>query len=361
MQTGIIGLPYSGKSTILNTITGSNYETGLSATQTSPNIGVAHVPDGRLDHLTEIYKPKKTINAELIFSEIPSKQDGEIFSGENISHLQQLDALIIVVRAFKNQSVPHISGSIDFERDLEKITFDLLFSDINLIEKRILKIQDSFSGMKSSDRDKANKTIETLKNIQSDIEKGIPIRSMDLSDHKKLALSDTFLISSLPLMVIINIDEKDIENSSIIHEKTIEIINEKANESAVICAELEEEISKLLDEDQDEMRKELNIEVSGLERAIQLTYASLGLISFITVGEDEVRAWTIKANTTAQKAASAIHSDIAKGFIRAEVVSYNDYIKYNSMVEIKNKGLLRKEGKEYTIKDGDIVNYLFSV
>ena len=171
MQTGIVGLPFSGKTTIHNSITGSNIETGINNTQKSPNLGVAHVPDKRLEHLTKIYTPKKTIQAELMFSDIPVKRDGEIFYGENISHLQKMDALLVVVRAFTDESIPHIDGSVDLERDLEKITFDLIFSDISLIDRRIMNIQDSMKRVKANERAKSLKTIESLKNIQGEFEK----------------------------------------------------------------------------------------------------------------------------------------------------------------------------------------------
>ena len=361
MQTGIVGLPFSGKTTIHNSITGSNIETGINNTQKSPNLGVAHVPDKRLEHLTKIYTPKKTIQAELMFSDIPVKRDGEIFYGENISHLQKMDALLVVVRAFTDESIPHIDGSVDLERDLEKITFDLIFSDISLIDRRIMNIQDSMKRVKANERAKSLKTIESLKNIQGEFEKGIPLRNKKLSEQEKLVLSDTFLLSKLPLMIVVNIDEKDIKHSSEIQKLTQKVIKDKASESAVICGLIEEELSKLSFKEQSELRKELNFDISGLDKTIHLTYSSLGLVSFITVGEDEVRAWTISQATSAEKAASVIHSDISKGFIRAEVVSYNDFIKFDSMVQIKNKGLLRKEGKDYKIQDGDIVNYLFSV
>ena len=361
MQTGIIGLPSAGKTTICNALTGKHTPTGGSNIQKSPKLGTAHVPDQRLEHLTEIYKPKKTIQAELIFSEIPSQPNGEIFYGKSVEYLQKMDAIISVVRGFKNESVPHLSGTVNFIRDIEKINFDIMFFDISLLDRRIDRINKLIKGMRSAERNLSLKKIENLKVIQEDLEKGIALRDRNLSTQESEAISDTFLVSRLPLLTIVNIDETDLNNAEEIQKEVSSVIDSKLSGSMVMCALLEEELSKLSFGDATELRTGLNMETSGLENIIKLTYSVLGLVSFITVGSDEVRAWTVSNGTPAKEAARVVHSDIAKGFIRAEVVSYKDFICEGSMAKIRDKGLLRKEGKDYLVKDGDIVNYLFSI
>ncbi|MBU87761.1 MAG: DUF933 domain-containing protein [Dehalococcoidia bacterium] len=361
MQTGIIGLPSAGKTTICNALTGNNTPTGGSNIQKSPKLGIAHVPDRRLEELSEIYKPKKTIQAELNFSEIPSQLSGEIFHGKSVEYLQKMDAIISVVRGFNNESVPHLSGTVNFIRDIEKINFDIMFFDISLLDRRIDRINKLIKGMRSAERTLSLKKIENLKIIQEDLEKGIALRDRHLSPQESEAISDTFLVSRLPLLTIVNIDEKDLDQTEEIQKEVSSVIDSELSGSMVMCALLEEELSKLSFGDAKELRTDLNMKTSGLENVIKLTYSVLGLVSFITVGSDEVRAWTVSNGTPAQEAARVVHSDIAKGFIRAEVVSYEDFICERSMAKIREKGLLRKEGKDYLVKDGDIVNYLFSI
>jgi GTP-binding protein YchF len=361
MKIGIIGLPSSGKTTIFNSLTRGKADVGGFGATRSTNVGVAHVPDERVDILTKMFKSKKTIYAEVMYVDLPGSTSGELFEGEALAQLQQVDAILHVARAFEDGSVPHLEATVDYRRDIEKVSFDILFADIALLERRVERITKGLKTLKVADRDDAEKNIETLKRLQSDLEGGIAIRDRDLEPSEIKAISDTFLLSSLPLLVALNIGEDDIANTVELEQNMAGLLNGRSTGGAAICGSLEAELAGMIKEEEDEMRAGLDAGEPGLSRMIKLSYKVLGLNSFLTVGEDETRAWTIPIGALAPKAASVIHSDIERGFIRAETVGYDDFIECGTMAEARNRGQFRQEGREYVVKDGDIVNFLFSV
>lgn len=364
MRIGIIGLPGSGKTTVFNALTRGTAESGSFGGNRSANIGVAHVPDERLDKLTEIFNPKRTVPAEVTYVDLPGARttdSADLFSGEALGHLQRVDALLHVVRAFDNPAVAHALGSVDHKRDIEKVNFDILFADISLLERRIERIKDSMKGLKSQERTKAEKNIEILKALQEEMENGVAARDKNFTEEEVQAISDTFLLSKLPLLVALNVGESDLERSSELQEELVALLSGEKSGGAALCGRLEEELAQMDPEEEAEMRSGLEAGESGLERMIKLSYEVLGLISFLTVGEDEVRAWTIQRDTSAPRAAGAVHSDIERGFIRAETVSYDDFIAAGTMAKARTNGALRQEGRDYVVQDGDIVNFLFSV
>ncbi len=364
MRIGIIGLPGSGKTTVFNALTRGTAQSGSFGGNRSANIGVAHVPDERLDRLTEIFKPKRTVPAEVTYVDLPgahSADSADLFSGEALGHLQRVDALLHVVRAFDDPSVPHALGDIDHRRDIEKVNFDVLFADISLLERRIERIRDGMKGLKSQERVQAGKNIEVLQALQAEMEDGTAAREKGFSEEELAAISDTFLLSRLPLLVALNVGEDDLGRAEELETELAGLVSGNNSGGAVLCGRLEEELAQMSPEEEAEMRSGLEAGESGLERMIRLSYSVLGLISFLTVGEDEVRAWTIAEDTAAPQAAGAVHSDIERGFIRAETVSYDDFMAAGSMAQARSNGALRQEGRDYVVQDGDIVNFLFSV
>lgn len=364
MRIGIIGLPGSGKTTVFNALTRGSAASGSFGGNRSANIGVAHVPDERLDRLTDIFKPKRTVPAEVTYVDLPGSHTGDgtdLFTGESLGQLQRVDALLHVVRAFNDPSVPHVLNSVDHRRDIEKVNFDILFADISLIDRRIDRIKEAMRGMKSPERIQAEKNIDVLHAIQKEMEDGTAARDRTYSEEEIGAISDTFLISRLPLLVALNVDEEGLEQSDVLEKELETLLPGKKSGGAVLCGSLEEELAQMSPEEEAEMRSGLDAGESGLRRMIRLSYQVLGLISFLTVGEDEVRAWTIEEATEAPRAASAVHSDIERGFIRAETVGYQDFIGAGSMAQARTNGTLRQEGRQYVVQDGDIINFLFSV
>ena len=297
----------------------------------------------------------------MTYVDLPGSISGELFEGDALSQLQQVDAILLIARAFEDESVPHMDGSVDYRRDIEKVAFDIIFADIALLERRIERLTDGQNKMKVADREQAVKNVETLKRLQTELEDGTAFRERELDDAESKAISDTFTISSLPLLVALNIDENAIADTASLEQELAGILTGKSTGGAVICGSLEAELVGMPAEEEAEMRAGLDAGESGLSRMIKLSYEVLGLNSFLTVGEDEVRAWTISAGTLAPMAAGTVHSDIERGFIRAETVAYDDFIECGSMAEARNRGQYRQEGRDYVIKDGDIVNFLFSV
>jgi GTP-binding protein YchF len=361
MKIGILGLPSSGKTTIFNSLTRGKADTGGFGASRSANVGVAHVPDERVDILTKMYKSKKTIYAEVTYVDLPGSTSGDLFEGEAMAQLQQVDAILHVARGFEDESVPHLEGTVDYKRDIEKVSFDILFADIALLERRIERLEKGLPKLKVADREESVKNIETLKRLQGDLENGIPFRDRELESSETKAISDTFTLSSLPLLVALNIGEDDIANTAELEGQLAELLDGKLTGGAAICGSLEAELVGMEAEEEAEMRAGLDAGEPGLSRMIKLSYKVLGLNSFLTVGEDETRAWTVNIGALAPKAAAVIHSDIERGFIRAETVAYQDFIDCGTMAEARNRGLFRQEGREYVVQDGDILNFLFSV
>ena len=363
MKLGIVGLPNVGKSTMFNSITKAGAECANYPFCTiEPNVGVVPVPDERLDELTKMYNPQKTTHAVVEFVDIAGlvkgASKGEGLGNKFLSHIRETDAIVEVVRCFENENIVHVDGSVDPIRDIETINLELIFSDIETVNKRLDKAKKNLKADK-----KYQEEIDLLEKIKESLENGISARAIDFSEDEKVLVKEMFLLTTKPILYIANISEEQIENAE--NDPIVEKVKEYAkNENAEViplCVKIEEELSGLDENDKQEMLEALGLEESGLDKVIKKSYDLLGLMSFLTAGEPEVRAWTIKKGTTAPKAAGKIHSDIERGFIKAEIVSYDDLIKEGSMTACKEKGLVRSEGKEYIMQDGDIVLFKFNV
>ena len=364
MKLGIVGLPNVGKSTLFNALTNAGAQAANYAFCTiEPNIGVVSVPDKRLDALCEMYHPLKVTPATIEFVDIAGlvkgASKGEGLGNKFLSHIREVDAIVHVVRCFDNDDIMHVDGSVDPARDIDTINLELILSDVEILSRRIDKTQKALKGDKSLASELA-----FFERVKEALDNGICARAIEMTSDEKALLDTVDLLTSKPVIYACNMSEGDfssgIENNAR-YKAVKEIAEKEGSEVLPICAELEAQIAELSDDEKELFLSELGITSGGLDLLIEKSYDLLGLISYLTAGTPEVRAWTIKKGTKAPQAAGKIHSDFERGFIRAEVVSFDDLMKCGSMQAAKEKGLVRSEGKEYVMQDGDIVLFRFNV
>lgn len=360
MEIGIVGLQYSGKSTIFSTLL-QHKSSDPGGGKESAERGIVMVPDDRLDKLTEIVNPKKQTNATLEFIKVPGldqeTNQGQGLPSQFLNNLKNVEALLVVIRNFENEYYPHPMGRINPSADIELINSEFLLSDLMLVEQRIERLEKMIPKTKN-EQDK--RVLDLMIKLKDQLDQEKPLRDMDFSDDELFMLKAYQFLTIKPLLYVINIQEDQIGNEEQIAKELSEFVTKNCA-LTVLSAEIEKEIAELEEEDADVFMEDLGIQEPAMYKLIRKSYELLGLISFFTVGEKECRAWTIRNGSTAQKAAGAIHSDLEKGFIRAETVHYDDFVANGSLAKCKEKGLLRLEGKEYIVKDGDIMTIRFNV
>lgn len=356
MRIALIGLANSGKTTVFNALTGSTIETAAySSGQIEPNLALVKVPDERLDVLTQMYTPRKTTYADVQYVDvagISSDTPGQGLPPALLNYISTADALLHVVRAFSDETVPHPAGTVDAARDVATLDLELAFSDLGIIERRLTRLQAEINKMAARDRELRLAERDLLERLQAALENDTPIRNVAISEDEARMIRGYQFLTAKPMLIVINIDEGQLNDPP--------PINYPHQQSAVVAlaGQIEAELAQLEPADAQAFMDDLGIQQPARNRVISLSYDLLGLISFLTAGPDEVRAWTIRRNTPAVEAAGAIHSDLQRGFIRAEVVAYTDLIRAGSMNEAKKQGVVRSEGKQYIVQDGDICHFL---
>ena len=365
MKLGIVGLPNVGKSTLFNSLTKAGAESANYPFCTiDPNIGIVAVPDERLKLLGDMYQSKKVTPAVIEFVDIAGlvkgASKGEGLGNQFLSNIREVDAIVHVVRCFEDTNVIHVDGSVDPLRDIETINLELIFSDLEVLERRLSKVS------KAARMDKTcAKELALLERIKEHLESGKPAKTMEADDEDERALLREYnLLTYKPVIYAANVAEEDLADDGASNERVAQVrkfAGQEDSEVFVICAQIEQEISELDEDEKAMFLEELGLSESGLEKLIRASYHILGLMSFLTAGEDETRAWTIKIGTKAPQAAGKIHSDFERGFIKAEVVNYRDLLEQGSLSAAREKGLVGIEGKDYVVKDGDVILFRFNV
>ncbi|MBM4415766.1 MAG: redox-regulated ATPase YchF [Chloroflexi bacterium] len=363
MDLAIIGLARSGKASFFNAVTRGRAQVGAFSAQTEPNIGVAHVPDPRVDALARLYTPKKTTYAEVRWVDYPGGGFGPEGPGARfVAEIAGLDALVHVVRAFADEAVPHPLGTVDPARDIESLDLELTFADLALIERRLGRIDAELRSVKAAERARLDADRALLVRLQGELEAGRAVRAVALDDAARKQLATYQFVTRLPVLLVVNIDEDQLAAAAAIEAEYAARCGGPGVAVAALCAKLEAELALLDAADAAEFRRDLGLPPeSPLDRAIRAAYALLGLHSFLTAGEDECRAWPVRRGATAPEAAGRIHSDLERGFIRAEVAAWDELVTAGSIPELKKRGRLRTEGKGYVVQDGDVLNILFNL
>ena len=365
MKLGIVGLPNVGKSTLFNSLTKAGAESANYPFCTiDPNVGIVAVPDERLKLLGDMYQSKKVAPAVIEFVDIAGlvkgASKGEGLGNQFLSNIREVDAIVHVVRCFEDTNVIHVDGSVDPLRDIETINLELIFSDLEVLERRLSKVS------KAARMDKTcAKELALLERVKAHLESGRMAKTIETEDEEELGLLREYnLLTYKPVIYAANVAEEDLADDGASNEKVAQVqkfAGEENSEVFVICAQIEQEISELDDDEKAMFLEELGLSESGLEKLIKASYRILGLMSFLTAGEDETRAWTIKIGTKAPQAAGKIHSDFERGFIKAEVVNYRDLLEQGSLAAAREKGLVGMEGKDYVVRDGDVILFRFNV
>ncbi|MDD5037801.1 MAG: redox-regulated ATPase YchF [Dehalococcoidales bacterium] len=366
IDIGIIGLAKSGRTTIFNSLTRGEVDTERHTREgLAPHIGTAKIPEPRLKVLAEMLQPKKVVPASSTYIDVGASvkdlaQDKGI-GGQLLNQLSTVDALLNVVRAFPDDSIPHIKGNLNIERDITDMNLELTFSDLTLLERRLERIEVSLKGAKSIERDSLLHEKGLLMKIKGDLEKDIPIREQTLTADEVKTLTGYQFLTAKPLLEVVNIGENQLSQTESLEAELNSHHSRPKCRVITLCGKLEMELAQLDNNAAEALRTEFGIKEAGIDRVIKLSYELLGLISFFTTASAEVKAWSIQDGTPAIKAAGKIHSDMERGFIRAEVISFNDLVKCGNLAEARKKGLLRLEGKNYIVKDGDVITFLFNV
>jgi len=366
VQIAIVGLAGSGKTTVFNTLTRGHAETGGYGALTL-NVGVVKVPDVRLDRLAELYRPKKIVHADVTYVDLPApppSSEGHVgteeLPAEHLARLRESDALLHVVRAFDDPALPHPAGSVDPVRDLEQLDLEFILADLAMVDRRLERLSTSGRHGTPAEREANEREEVVLRRLKVELEAGRPIRDAGLAEDEAKRVRGFRFLTEKPVLVLLNVGEGDLGGAAALAAR---ITSGYAHQHAMVdhlSAKIEMELGELDPADAATFMEELGITESGLERVIRLSYQLLGLISFLTAGPDEVRAWPIPAGSTAVDAAGTIHTDLAKGFIRAETVAYDDLVTLGSTAEARKAGRLRSEGKTYRVADGDVLEILFS-
>jgi GTP-binding protein YchF len=365
MEIGIIGLPQSGKTTVFNALSHGAAATGGYGAGKQSNIGIAHVEDPRLKLLTDFYKPRKVVPAEIRYVDIPGQSPDmgktEGFRGEYLLQVSQVDALLHVVRAFRNDTVPHVTGTIDPVRDVETMEVELSFADLAVVERRLQRVQQNMKAAKPDQRQKAQEETAFLNKLKANLEKDTPVREMEFTDDERKTLANYQFLTNKPILTILNMDEGNVDTAPALIAQLQQKYGDKKRRFAHLCGKVEEELSQLPDEEAKDFRESLGVPEGDIQRVTLKSQELLDLITFFTGGDDEVKAWPITRGTLAPQAAGKIHSDIERGFIRAEVIHMEDLLRTGSEAAARKQGLIRQEGKAYTVKDGDVITFLFNV
>jgi hypothetical protein len=366
ISIGIIGLPQSGKTTVFNALTGGKANTITHATEgASPHIGTARVPEPRLKVLEDMLHPGRVVPVEARYIDVGASvktlaQDKGI-GGQLLNQLSTVDTLICVVRAFSDASIPHPQGSLDVKRDIGTLNMELVFSDLAIMERRLEKLETSLKGAKPGERQGFLQEKDILLRFKTELENDKPLRALAMDSAETRIITNYQFLTAKPLLIVVNIDEEQIPGAASLEAEINSQYAGAKCRAIALCGKLEMELAQLEDSAAQEFRAGYGLTESGLERTIKMSYEISDLISFFTVVSNEVRAWSIRKGTTALKAAGKIHTDMEKGFIRAEGISFDDLVRCGSIAEARKKGLLRLEGKDYIIQDGDIVTFLFNV